>query len=403
MERISAASNLIIEVQPESWRLLVNGNENERVLVEAIPGEPLRYGATFGSRRHLPDSGILSREDIQSVVLGWSEKDDAWHLGLVLKGDLVDARGSRWCGLAHWHDPLANQYLQTASQAGQTLAQQMGRPFTVIPPSGSEGSSTTMPVLGNGASAPVAPMGTMEGDDATPTPTRIPVTTMEPAPEPIPQPNLPLNFDFWNLQQLDATHLSLELSPSWGRGKLIRVAWNIVWLGVFVVLVLTTLTSGIALPRPEILVYLGFASILVLVILILYNLYDTATHINRIIFEKAGVRWLRGKRVRKAIPVDQIQEIYVSQVVSKIGKRGKASQQRTVQYGELNLLLKDGSFRSLLTEHQSNQIIPVTDDPINEEAVVPLTVYIARTHLQSAGLKIASILGVSAEYDKRLK
>jgi hypothetical protein len=391
MERISAASNLIIEVQPESWRLLVNGNENERVLVEAVPGEPLRYGSTFGSRRHLPDSGILPREDIQSVVLGWSEKDDAWHLGLVLKGDLVDARGSRWCGLAHWHDPLANQYLQTASQAGQTLAHQVDRPFTVIPPHGSEGSSTTMPVLANGASAPDA------------TPTRIPVTTMEPAPEPIPQPELPLQFDLWTLRQADATHLVFELSPAWGRSKLLRTGWNIIWLGVFIILVVTTLISGIALPRPEFLVYLGIVSIIVLALIILYNLYDTATYINRIVVEKAGVRWLRGKRVRKAIPVDQIQEVYVSHVVAKVGRRGKSSEQRAVQYGELNLLLKNGKFQPVLVEHQTDDIIPVTDDPLNEETVAPLTVYIARTHLQSAALRVADLLGVSVEYDKRLK
>ena len=395
MERISAASNLVIEVQPQSWRLLVNGNEKERVLVEAVPGEPLRYGATFGSRRHLPESGILPREDIQSVVLGWSEKDDSWHLGLVLKGNLVDERGSRWCGLAHWHDPLANQYLKTASEAGQTLAHQVGRPFTVIPPHGSEG------VPMNGAVAPMGTMGSMNAEDGAPT--RIQVTTMEPAPEAIPQPELPFTFDLWTLRQADATHLVLELSPSWGRGKLIRVAWNIIWLGVFIVLVMTTLISGIALPRPEILVYLGIASIIVLVIVILYGLIDTATHINRIVFEKAGVRWLRGKRVRKTLPIDQIQEVYVSQIVSKISKRGKSSQQRAVQYGELNLLLKDGKFRSLLTEHQTDDIIPVTDDPINEEAIVPLTVYIARTHLQSSALKIADVLGVGVEYDKRLK
>ena len=389
MERISAASNLIIEVQPESWRLLTNGNANERVLVEAIPGEPLRYGSTFGSRRHLPDSGILPREEIQSVVLGWSEKDDAWHLGLVLKGDLVDTRGSRWCGLAHWHDPLANQYLTAASQAGQTLAHQVDRPFTVIPPHGAEGVS----VPTNGAVAVL-------GDDLA---TRIPVTTMEPAPEAIPQPELPLHFDLWTLRQADATHLVLELSPAWGRGKLLRTAWNIIWLGVFIVLVVTTLISGIALPRPELLVYLGFASIIVLTLIILYNLYDTATHINRIVFEKAGVRWLRGKRVRKAIPIDQIQEVYVSHVINKVGRRGKSSEQRAVQYGELTLLLKSGKFQSVLVEHQTDDVIPVTDDPLNEESINPLTVYIARTHLQSAALKIADLLGVSVEYDKRLK
>ena len=389
MERISAASNLIIEVQPESWRLLVNGNANERVLVEAVPGEPLRYGSTFGGRRHLPDSGILPREDIQSVVLGWSEKDDAWHLGLILKGDLVDARGSRWCGLAHWYDPLANQYLSAASQAGQTLAYQVDRPFTVIPPHGAEA-----------VSVPTNGMAPALGDDLA---TRIPVTTMEPTPEPIPQPELPLHFDLWTLRQADATHLVLELSPAWGRGKLLRTAWNIIWLGVFIWLVVTTLISGIALPRPEILVYLGFASIIVLVLIILYNLVDTLTHINRIVFEKAGVRWLRGKRVRKAIPMDQIQEVYVSHVVAKVGKRGKSSQQRTVQYGELTLLLKNGKFQSVLVEHQTDEVIPVTDDPLNEEAINPLTIYIARTHLQSAALKIADFLGVSVEYDKRLK
>ena len=126
MERISAASNLIIEAQPQSWRLLVNGSTgSERVLVEAVSGEPLRYGESFGSRRHLPESGMLPREDIQGVVLGWSEKDVSWHLGLVLKGALVAERGSRWCGLAHWHDPLANRYMETAIQAGQMLAEQL--------------------------------------------------------------------------------------------------------------------------------------------------------------------------------------------------------------------------------------------------------------------------------------
>ena len=74
-----------------------------------------------------------------------------------------------------------------------------------------------------------------------------------------------------------------------------------------------------------------------------------------------------------------------------------------VQYGELNLLLKNGKFESVLVEQQTDDLIPVTDDPLNEEAVVPLTVYIARTHLQAAALKFASVLGVDAEYDKRLK
>jgi hypothetical protein len=169
------------------------------------------------------------------------------------------------------------------------------------------------------------------------------------------------------------------------------------------VLVVTTLISGIALPRPEILVWLGFASIIILIFVILYNLYDTATHTNRIVFEKAGVRWQRGDRVRKAIAQDRIQAVYVSHVISKVTKRGRGSEQRAVNFGELTLLLKDGKFQSVLVERQTDDIIPVTDDPINEESVVSLTAYNARTHLQAAALRISNLLAVPAEYDKRLK
>lgn len=378
MERIAAASNLIIEVQPESWRLLVNGTGIERVLVEVLPDEPVRFGSAFGNRRQLPETGVLPREDIQRVVLGWSEKDDAWHLGLVLKGDLATERGSRWCGLAHWHDPRASEYQYVATQAGQTLAEQVGRPFTVIPPQGSEA-----PVDAAGMSAPQ------------------PIAA--PLPEPIPQPALPLRFDLWTFRQPEPARLEFSLSSTWGRSKLIRVAWNIVWLAVFIVLTVTTLTSGIALPRPEILVYFGFASIIVLILTILYNLFETMSYTNRIVFDRSGVRWMRGKRVRRAIPQDNIAEVYVSHVVNKVGKRGKAAEQRAVTYGEVNLLLRDGEFRSVFSQVQTDDAIPVTDDPINEEAVVTLNEYNARTRLQSAGLMIARVLGVDAEYDKRLK
>ncbi len=398
MERISAASNLIIEVQPESWRLLTNGNGAERVLVEAVPGEPLRYGANFGSRRQLPDDGLLPREDIQSIVLGWSEKDDAWHLGLLLKGDLVTQRGSRWCGLAHWHDPLANQYQTIAVQAGQTLAEQVKRPFTLIPPHSTEGLTpeATSAVVAASAAATQEML-------AAGQPARIEATTLEPIAEPIPQPALPLTFDLWTLNQLDPAHLQLALSPAWARSKLLRVAWNIIWWGVLIVLTGTTLTSGIALPRPEFLVYLGFASIILLTLLIIYNLYEVGSKINRIVFGSEGIHWMRNQRSRHAIPVEQINAIYVSHVISKVGRRGKSAERRTVQYGEINVMLKNGKFELLLTQHHTDDVIPVTDDPLNEETVVTLSELNARTQLQAAALRLAKVLNVPAEYDKRLK
>jgi hypothetical protein len=382
MERISAASNVVIEVQPDSWRLLVNGSGTERVLVEAQRGSPLRYGASFGSRRRLPLDGVLPREIIQRVVLGWSENDNAWHLGLVLRGELVAERGSRWCGLAHWHDPLANQYQDIATEAGKTLANHIDCPFTIIPPHGEATTRDEAPELI--------------------TSTRIAVSSLEPSPDVIPQPDLPLKFDLWALRS-SAQGLELALAPSWGRSKLLRVGWNIIWLGVFILLTVTTLNSGIALPRPEILVWLGVASIILLILLIFYNLFETLTHVNRIVFSSDGVHWMRGKRVRRSLSIEHIQEVYASLVVAKVGKRGKSAQERAVAYGEITLYLNDGDFESVLTQHQTDETIPVTDDPLNEEAVITLSEYNARTRLQSAALMIARTLGVSAEYDKRLK
>ncbi len=400
MEQITAASNLIIEMQPESWRLLVNGGAAERLLVEALPGEPLHYVPSFGSKRRLPENGSLDPTDIQRIVLGWSEKDASWHLGLVLNNDLSDSRGSRWCGLAHWHDPLANQLQDRAVQAGQMLAQQINRPFTMIPPNvGADLRST-------GETAIPSPEARWQTPVSVPTaPASVPAPAeempIEPPPrEPIPQPDLPLRFELWTLHRETPERLELKLAPSWGRGKLIRVAWNIIWLAVFIVLTMTTLTSGIALPRPELLVYLGFASIAVLVIIILYNLYQTLTYTNRITFDPAGVRWLKGNRVQMTIPIDALQAVYASQVVSKIDKK---KDQRSVGFGEINLLLKDGDFKSILVQQQTDDKIPAMDDPLNEEAITSLTEYNARTHLQAAALEIAHALNLPAEYDKRLK
>ena len=50
-----------------------------------------------------------------------------------------------------------------------------------------------------------------------------------------------------------------------------------------------------------------------------------------------------------------------------------------------------------------DETIPATDDPINEEQIVGLTPYNARTRLQAAALRLSQVLRVHAEYDKRLK
>lgn len=378
MERITAADNLIIELDTERWRLLADGlsGGSERLLFEAESGGPARYVSAFAARRKLPSSGTLNPDRIERIVLGWSEKDAAWHLGLVLDQPLADERGSRWCGLATWQDPDGGIFREVAGHAGQSLAHKLARPFALVPPK---------PDVMQNVQGMTAPVDTSE------------------VRHPIPQPELPLKFDHWSLQSVSGHGVALILSPSWARSRFVRAGWYISLMGVFIVLTLTTLTSGIAFPRPEFLVYLGFASILIMALAALITLIGAALQPKRIVFDGAAgvVVWMRGRSVIRQIPAGMIREIYVSQVVSRVGKWADREVRR-VRHGELNLLLNDNAFVQLLVQARTEETIPVTDDPLDEETVSPLTVFNARTRLQSAALAIAEIMHVSATYDKRL-
>ncbi|MDZ4768934.1 MAG: hypothetical protein SGJ24_07385 [Chloroflexota bacterium] len=392
MERI-AAGNLIIEQDSERWRLLVNGADGgDRLLLEAAYGEPVRYESAFGTRRGLSidreTGGTIAPDRIERVVVGWSEKDAAWHLGLMLDQAYTDARGSRWCGLVTWSD-TDHDSAETIAGVGQSLAQKLARPFALVPPKGASN--------GGGAYA----IGARPLYPAMP-PMSAPVDTSE-VRHPIPQPALPVPLDDWQLQRLDAQRLELALSPAWARVRFWRAGWYIVLTGIFIVLTLTTLTSGIAYPRPEVLVYMGIASIFIMILGVLVTLWRAIRQPKRIVFDGAADRvvWLRGKSVAGEVPPGTLAAVYVSHVVSKVG-RWADKDSRRIRHSELNLLLRDGSFAHVLTVPRSDETIPTTDDPLDEAEVVPLTAFNARTRLQSTALAIADTLAIPAQYDKRL-
>ena len=100
MNQISAADNHIIHTSHARWRVI----HNDRPLAEATP-QGLRYGSRFAATRRLATNGVLDREYIAQVVLGWQHTDEAWHLGLILAPALANERGSRWVELVYWPDP----------------------------------------------------------------------------------------------------------------------------------------------------------------------------------------------------------------------------------------------------------------------------------------------------------
>ena len=103
-------------------------------LLCAGPDGALRYSEAFAWSRHLPASGALANGHIERIMLGWSESDQAWHLGLLLTPQLAALRDSRWCELASWPDPDQSDFLELAERAGQSLAALTERPFQLIAP-----------------------------------------------------------------------------------------------------------------------------------------------------------------------------------------------------------------------------------------------------------------------------
>lgn len=376
MSQIAAAENLIIEMEDDHWRLFINGQDPASAyLFQAVHGQALRYGARFATTRRLPATGALPLEDVQRVVVGWSANDESWHLGLVLEPRLAAERGSRWCEIAHWPDPDTNVFSDLAVQAGKTLSTLVNRPFNVVPP------------------RPAAPP--------------------PPPPPPPPLPDLPLTLGLWKLYWDDqqphtgARPLRLMRASSWTFSRLTRVGWYTFWVAVYLVLSIATLTrtlalpnSGTMLPNPDLLPYLGIIAAVVLVGVIFFTLYELFAKPDTIIIDPQTrtVTAQRWNTIRWEIAPEEVQSLYVTQVVSK--KANKIQ----IKHGEINLYLGGTTFHALLLQDTPEEISPAQEilSP-DRELVVSLDTAPVSTPLQAAGLYIARVLGIPCWYDQRAK
>lgn len=358
MTRIAAADQLTIDIQPERWRLLQMDIETdqERMLVEAAPGRPLRYAAGWGSRRRLPGQA-LPTENIRQVVLGWSETDQKWHLGLIVTPELAQERGSRWIELVSWVDADQEQYRTTAQQVGQALGDVIDLPFRLIPP-------------------------------------KVTPEKAQPVRE---LPALPLRVGIWTLER-DGELLQFTRSGSWVRSRVVRVCWYTLWMLVYVILSVATLTtdlalpnSGMMLPNPTVLPYLGLGAAAVLLALIIGIIYELLARPDRITVDPTThtIKGMKGDSQRWEYRGSELESVYVSQVV---GQRGE---KRTLYHGEMNLHLGDKEFFSVLRMEQEEERRVARSDN-NErptESISPLDPSKVDTDLQAAGLYVAQALG----------
>lgn len=381
MRRISAGNNLSIELDDQRWRLLVNGDS--RVLVDAERGLPLRYLSTFGARRKLPPAGNLPLDSIRRIVLGWAAKDESWHLGIMLSPELAEARGSRWCEVAHWPDPDRDVYVDLATEAGEKLAQMVGKPFELVPP-------TALPIPREQVIDQVD-----KALHAAGLPPRTETRTLKDLIQ-----RLPLNLDDWRLLQTNAHTLELRWEKGMKTGRFLRVFWYTILAIVYVALSVATLRQGIALPNPAFLPYLGLASAVGLVGLAIYYLFKYQNDINRIVVdtEEHQITGYHHNERKWQYGNETIAAIYGSHVVDRKPREGVFS----THYGELNLYLIDGQFLHLLSSAQAEDLRA----PLEQEAEEVVSLQFAsdaETNLQIAGACIAFALGVNCLYDQRTK
>jgi len=371
MNRISAAENLIIEHDANSWRLLLLYREtgDEKGLLEARPGRPLRYARNFAGTRRLPANGTLPLDYIWQVVLGWSHDDDAWHLGLLLATDLADARGSRWCELAYWPDPDPTVFGEMARDAAQQLAGILQAPFNLVPPR----------------------------------------TGVQRGPEAPPLPPLPLEVGMWQLEREADGLLQLRRGGQWMRSQARRLIWYAFWTVAFLVLSIATLTSDLALPNsgtllpdPSILPYLGLGVAALLAVQTVWTLYQILTEPNRIVIDggQHAVTAMRGNSQRWYKNGADMDSIYVTQVVHR------RAENNTIYYAEINLHLNGGDFQPMVNQDRKEEITHETApaEGIITEDVIPLTRFEVTSDVQAAGLTIAEELGdIPCWYDRRTR
>lgn len=376
VKQVSAADNLVVAFNSTAWQLR-NGKNAPMLHADA---DGLRYNAQFASSRRLSSTGLLTNGDILQVVLGWQRSDETWHLGVVLSPDLAAVRGSRWCELVHWPDPEQVVFEELAQETGRNLAAALHVPFRFIPPKPVE------------------------------------------APLPLPSlPALPLRAGLWSFQPVESDkqkygfaardgQFVIQRAALWKRQRYTRILWYTLWVIIYAALSTATLTSDLALPNagtllpdPHWLPYLGLLTAAGLILLIFYQLYQIRSQPDTILIdpaEKSVSAWA-GKDLRWSMSVQEVQSVYVSEVVKR------KAEDISSEHGELNLHLGTGKFHFVFQQGEpENQALryDAPEKPARQTDIVrQLTRYSVTSDLQAMGLYMAEALGLPCWYDMRVR
>lgn len=378
MTQITVSDHIVVEFGTGSWQLLRRSDAVEPKQIVGVQEDArFRYNTFFATTRGLPDEGEIPRRAIREVALRWSYKTEAWQLGIRLAPKLAAGRADSFCEVLRFIDPNRIAYEDEAKQAGQALADALGKPFVQSEP------------------------------------------LLSPPPEPIPLIPLPIAVGIWRLQggesspaQTAPGELQLQRAKSWQRAKVRQLLWYALLAVVYAWVAAATLSSDLALPNagtlipnPQLLPYLGIGIMLLLLGMIAYLLWQLRRDPDTIVISsyERSITARCGQDLRWRIHANNIQSIYVSELVKKHRRRP------AVHHSEINLHLVSGRFQRVIveTEKLHDAFLP----KISEQAALEAPPGVSLLHppqvstaLQGAALHIATCLGnLPVWYDRRFK
>lgn len=366
---------MLVDYSEDRWRLIqIDAADAPTLLVEVKAGKGFRYDDGFAITRALPPLGEVAPRDIGEVVLGWSQEEAAWQLGMTLSPELSFSRSSRWFEVLRVNDPDQSRSERTIQQIGLALADVLGKPFVASTP----------------------------GDAIS-------------EPEPIALIDLPLDLGNWILQetrQAEESELRFKRDRRWIRAKVRQIAWYGLLAAFYAWVSIASLTHELALPNagtlipdPSLLPYLGLGVSLLLLLMIALQIKQIIQLPDALVISATTrrVSALRGDDLRWGTDAGRIQSVYASELVKKRGRRS------VVFHGEINLHMIDGSFQRLLVEDdkRSDALLPGCDaesEKNRPSGVSLLEPDAVSTALQAAAVHVAVCLGdLPVWYDRRFK
>jgi hypothetical protein len=314
MPTISANNNLTVQIEGETWSLL-NGPTADAPAIVRAREVGIIYQASFATARKLPAEGRMPADQISMVVVGWAVEDSSWHLGIMVKPAIAQARGGRWCGLARWDPDDGDK----ASEAGEALAHTLNKPFRVVPPPDAQQPPEQADQTAEGIYTP--PLAA-----SAPPPSSLPEVEHEP---PVPLIPLPISAGEWTLED-DDDGLLWKRAPGWRRKILLNTLFFLVLMVIFAALSFGAGLTLFAPVQPDWLPFVGVALTLLMALLAIrqFLMLTRATTViidnhQRVIKLVRGYR--PGKNGRKAklgrvllmTPYESIEYVLVSQVMSR--------------------------------------------------------------------------------------